>query len=36
MAMNTLYTPIVKGKENDFKAIGKMPNTLAARTFPLV
>lgn len=34
--MNTLYTPIVKGKENDFKAIGKMPNTLAARTFPLV
>ena len=36
MAMNSLYTPIVKGKENDLKAIGKMPNTLAARTFPLV
>jgi orotate phosphoribosyltransferase-like protein len=36
MALKKLYTPIVKGKENDFKAIGKMPSVLAARTFPLV
>ena len=36
MDLNTLYTPIVKGKENDFKAIGKMPNSLADRMFPLV
>lgn len=36
MAEKTLYTPIIKGKENDFKAVGKMPRVLAARAFPLV
>lgn len=36
MALQTLYTPIVKGKANDFKAIGKMPEMLATITFPLV
>jgi Beta protein len=36
MDLKTLYTPIVKGKENDFKAIGKMPRVLAARAFPVV
>ena len=36
MAQEILYTPIVKGKENEFKAIGKMPRNLAAKTLPLV
>lgn len=36
MALKTLYTPIVKGKANDFKAIGKMPKNLASRAVPLV
>lgn len=36
MATNTLYTPIIKGKANEFKAIGRMPMNLASRAFPLV
>lgn len=36
MDWKTLYTPIVKGKENDFRAIGRIPRELALRTFPLV
>lgn len=36
MAERTLYTPIIKGKANDFKAVGKMPGVLAARALPLV
>lgn len=35
MDLKTFYTPIVKGNENDFKAIGKMPKALASRTLPL-
>lgn len=36
MDQRTLYTPIVKGKENDFRAIGRIPRHLAVRTFPLI
>ena len=34
--MKTLYTPIIKGKANDLKAIGRMPQNLALRACPLV
>lgn len=36
--MNTkiLYTPILKGKGNDLKALGKLPRSLSAHVHPLV
>ena len=34
--MTPIYTPIVKGKVNDIKALGKMPKSLAAETVPLL
>lgn len=36
MSTTSLYTPILKGKINDLKALGKMPTALARRTFPLI
>jgi hypothetical protein len=32
----TLYTPILKGKANDLKALGKLPRSLAPHVHPLV
>lgn len=32
----TLYTPILKGKANDLKALGKLPRSLAFHVHPLV
>ena len=36
MDARTLYTPILKGKANDLKAIGKLPRPLAPHVHPLV
>ena len=36
MATETLYMPIIKGKANDLKALGRMPKSLLAITSPLV
>ncbi len=36
MNAKTLYTPILKGKANDLKALGKLPRSLSAHVHPLV
>ncbi|RJP71015.1 MAG: hypothetical protein C4535_03405 [Comamonadaceae bacterium] len=36
MDAKTLYTPILKGKANDLKALGKLPRPLARHVHPLV
>lgn len=36
MNAKTLYTPILKGKANDLKALGKLPRSLTPHVHPLV
>jgi Beta protein len=36
MTSGILYTPILKGKVNDLKALGKVPRALTSHVFPLV
>lgn len=36
MSEKTLYTPILKGKANDLKALGKLPRSLSTHMHPLI